>query len=281
MSCHQYQEAILESQADGERWERHEAVASHLLLCAHCRLFAQRQRRLQEGLGLLKAADGLLEAPGEVEARLREMLRPREVAPAPLSPPRRRWSVKRVSLQAAALAACLLLVSWVSLWWRRPASESPSPVSVPPPVAAALRPSAPAEPSGSSASRPPTPSRSAISPRRRLATPPLLTTAAPSPDRRAPRLAPGGAAPDRVESAFSEAEGNAEEVVTEFIPLYPGQRLFPIERGRLIRTFVPRSLLGTFGLPVHPDWAIVPIKADVVVGEDGTARAVRFVREEP
>ena len=82
MSCHEYQEAILESQAEGERSERHEAVASHLLLCSHCRLFAQRQRRVQEGLGLLKAADAALEAPGEVEARLRGMLRPREAANA-------------------------------------------------------------------------------------------------------------------------------------------------------------------------------------------------------
>ena len=84
-----------------------------------------------------------------------------------------------------------------------------------------------------------------------------------------------------VDGDIDEAEEADEELVTDFFPLYAGQQLVPLERGRLIRTLVPRSLLGTLGLPVHPDWAIFPIKADVVVGEDGTARAVRFVREEP
>ena len=85
----------------------------------------------------------------------------------------------------------------------------------------------------------------------------------------------------RADGTIDGTDDADEEVLTDFFPLYAGQQLAPLERGRLIRTLVPRSLLGTLGLPVHPDWAIFPIKAEVVVGEDGTARAVRFVREEP
>jgi len=70
----------------------------------------------------------------------------------------------------------------------------------------------------------------------------------------------------------------AEEVLTDYLPLNPGQRLHPLERGQLIRVTVPRSTLGSFGFPVNPEMAMTPVKADLVVGEDGLARAIRFIK---
>jgi hypothetical protein len=41
---------------------------------------------------------------------------------------------------------------------------------------------------------------------------------------------------------------------------------------------MPRSALVSLGLPVNVVRADVPVEADLLVGEDGLARAIRFVR---
>jgi hypothetical protein len=68
------------------------------------------------------------------------------------------------------------------------------------------------------------------------------------------------------------------DVVTDFIPLTYGDSLKPIEKGELIRVRMPRTALLKFGLPMNVESAGVPVKADLLVGEDGMARAIRFVR---
>ena len=45
----------------------------------------------------------------------------------------------------------------------------------------------------------------------------------------------------------------------------------PIERGRVVRVRLPRAALAAFGLPVNEQQAEQPIRADVVLGEDGLA----------
>lgn len=66
------------------------------------------------------------------------------------------------------------------------------------------------------------------------------------------------------------------EVMTDFIPVVYDPD--PIEHGRLVRVRLPRAALIAFGLPVNEQLAEEPIKADVLLGEDGLARAVRFVK---
>jgi hypothetical protein len=68
------------------------------------------------------------------------------------------------------------------------------------------------------------------------------------------------------------------EVVTQFFPLREGEDLTALESMRILRVELPGSALGEVGLPVAPDSANAPIKADVVLGDDGLARAIRFVR---
>jgi hypothetical protein len=50
------------------------------------------------------------------------------------------------------------------------------------------------------------------------------------------------------------------------------------EHGQLVRVRLPRSALQTFGLPVNMERFREPVQADVLIGEDGRALAVRFVR---
>jgi hypothetical protein len=67
-------------------------------------------------------------------------------------------------------------------------------------------------------------------------------------------------------------------VATEFIPLLQGGQFAPAEGGHLVRVEMPRSALASFGLPVNAEAAGGRVKADVLLGEDGIARAIRFVR---
>jgi hypothetical protein len=69
------------------------------------------------------------------------------------------------------------------------------------------------------------------------------------------------------------------EVATAFFPL--GYSGVPFTDGQLVRMEVPRTALASFGLAppeAHDAASSRTVLADVLVGEDGLARAVRFVR---
>ena len=68
------------------------------------------------------------------------------------------------------------------------------------------------------------------------------------------------------------------EVTTEFFPLAHGGGLASGEGGHIVRVELPRTALASFGLPVNVETAGGRVRADVLLGEDGTARAIRFVR---
>ena len=69
-----------------------------------------------------------------------------------------------------------------------------------------------------------------------------------------------------------------QEVATEFLPV-PYAPVFTSEdRGQVVRVRLPRESMRSFGLPVNQDRIVQTVKADVLVGEDGIARAIRFVQ---
>jgi hypothetical protein len=65
------------------------------------------------------------------------------------------------------------------------------------------------------------------------------------------------------------------EIVTQFFPLLDVAP--PFERGELLRVTVPASTMRRVGLPVNEDRLDERVYADVLVGEEGLARAIRFV----
>jgi hypothetical protein len=85
-------------------------------------------------------------------------------------------------------------------------------------------------------------------------------------DRRPPLDPPG--------FAESSASSASDEVATEFFPLMYGN--VPVTNGRNVRLELPQTALASFGL--EADDISGTVLADVLVGEDGLARAVRFVR---
>jgi hypothetical protein len=69
-----------------------------------------------------------------------------------------------------------------------------------------------------------------------------------------------------------------EEITTEFLPITYGSNLSQLDDGQIVRVELPRSALQSFGLPVNAERASERVKADVLLGHDGVARAIRFVR---
>jgi len=73
-------------------------------------------------------------------------------------------------------------------------------------------------------------------------------------------------------------KSNQAELVTEFYPLMDDEDLDSSEVTQVVRVELPASALSAAGLPVSPEMSSVTVKADVALGYDGMARAIRFVR---
>jgi hypothetical protein len=94
--------------------------------------------------------------------------------------------------------------------------------------------------------------------------PPTIAKATPPPPVRRARPRP-------VERRVAPVE------TAEFIPVGAWQALEPMERGTIVRVRLPKSSLPGFGIPVSADRWNESFPADVVLGEDGSMRAIRFV----
>lgn len=81
----------------------------------------------------------------------------------------------------------------------------------------------------------------------------------------------------RQQDSTLDEEIGPREIDTRFLPLMAASPLEPTESGHLIRMNLPRSTLGRFGFPIIAEKIEEPVKADVLIGEDGVARAIRFV----
>jgi len=66
-----------------------------------------------------------------------------------------------------------------------------------------------------------------------------------------------------------------QEMVTDFYPLLNPAP--PLERGQILRVNVPASVMQSVGFPVAEDRLTEPVQADVLLGEEGLPRAIRFV----
>ena len=74
-----------------------------------------------------------------------------------------------------------------------------------------------------------------------------------------------------------EMLGDASDTESDFIPLPNAERIEPNEELNVVRVEVPRSAMIALGYAVSEDRASEPVEAEVVLGADGLARAVRFL----
>ena len=82
----------------------------------------------------------------------------------------------------------------------------------------------------------------------------------------------------RARNPVQRSATSGEEVTTEFIALANEGELVPLESGRVLRVELSASTLISMGLPITAEDVSKPVLADLLVGQDGMARAIRFVR---
>jgi hypothetical protein len=235
---------------------RDEAL-SHSASCPRCAMRLADERELTAGLKELAVASAT-EAPARVEAWLLAAFREQHAA-LPVSIASRRGN-RRWLYVAAGIAAVVAIVWLVSLTISR-TSVSTQPQK--PEQANAPVPDQTQQPN-------PKPIESPIAVDQKLAVKKPAAIGAGSGRVRKP----GGGKHEM----DPPGEPNVEaEIVTDFFPLI-NRGTGQLDSGQVVRVELPRSELMSFGLPMNMDRADERIKADVVVGNDGLARAIRFVR---
>lgn len=259
------------------------AAEAHGESCAACAARLADERALSVGLRALAAGMQTAEAPARVEATLLAAFRaraaslPEESSEAAASrevvhvsghAPARRWSwAKTIAVASMAAAASLALFMLVL-----PGAPRRAMIVEPPTNSTGGVPPAPVVAQDAShkfdeaVGETPTPVEAEV----------LTPRPASMPRPRATNVAHnrGGGLmrPAQVDA------GRAQEVATEFIPLVHGGQYAQAEEGHLVRVEMPRSALVSFGLPVNAEAPGGSVKADVLMGQDGIARAIRFVR---
>lgn len=76
----------------------------------------------------------------------------------------------------------------------------------------------------------------------------------------------------------SAAKRAEEELTTEYVPLTYMAFADDTNSGHVVRVQMPRAALLTLGVSIGAELSAELVKADVIVGDDGLARAIRLVR---
>ena len=257
MNCRNFPE-IATSIARGELVDAVmlEEARSHAAICVECGSRLADEMRLTEGFKLLAKSDEARGLDGFDETRLRLAFRARVAG----STPDRRQGFSYTRL-AAGIAAAAVVLFGASLIWRPTQVGTADPGQ---PVAK-VTPSVEVE----------TSAKEDVTPSEHVPLVPMVASA------RSHRVRPSA----RVDGSYVDARlgefrpANYEpEETTEFIPTIQGSDLAPLTSGQVVRVMVPKSAMSYFGLPVNVDRANERVAADVLLGDDGLARAIRFVR---
>jgi hypothetical protein len=230
------------------------AGTAHAENCGRCASRLADERALSAGLRSLAVSDDGNTAPASVEAALLEAFRAQAS-----NPPARRLQVRSRSWPHWALAAAATILIALGLIVYRAIQNEPQKDDK-----ALIKKTTTPKPS---VDREEQIVNDAVKPEPRRVS-------------RAPRSRRGGR-PRIIKPLIIDGMttySKDSEYATDFFPLSYGGDQKPMESGEVIRVQMPRSALIAFGLPVNVERADVPVKADLLVGEDGLARAIRFVR---
>ncbi len=265
MKCREFEASITELLNDKLEGSRRQEAVSHASACMKCAAALETQRRLSRELHALAADQSSEQSPPQIEQRLLSAFRVQTAGrrssthtPAvftSLAGFRRRWlyATATIGLVLCALALYGLL--------HRPAASAF--------IAVPLQPPKPMNTESMKANPKTWPSDTpAASSARAESTAPKPVLAAKHTHSRS-----------LLTHATAHREPIHTEVATDFYVIPYAEPFRAEESVRVLRTRVPRSLLSAFGLPINSDRAFDPIQADVLVGNDNVARAIRFVQQ--
>ena len=250
MSCSNFETIIIEIARDRlTDAATRERGLEHVRRCTPCATLLVEERALSRDLRAISARCSAEEIPERIETALLAAFRQRSAAPV-VAPRRRRWLLAVAAL--ALLTFGISLAGWIA---SSPKRKSP-----------AVGSNAQAAPTDI----PATPGKSGQTPPRIVEfRKPDRRILGPAPRDRQKRLASANRRPSGADAA--------REFVTPFFPVMQGGELIPLDGGQLVRVRMPRSNLIPLGIPIDQGRASETIKADVLLSNDGLARAIRLV----
>jgi hypothetical protein len=260
MNCQRFED-IVGDIARGQMMEAdvRRAALSHSDDCLTCGQRLLDEQALTRGLKALSSQMMSLSPSRQVEARLREAMRASLVPPPAVA----KVNPRRLYWLAAAAAVLLFVAGAIALNWQRQSTPRGNTEFA---NATDERPEPPRQPDNlrkdeGELTVNQTDKEREVKPRR--VQPRSVAQARPArPDRPKPEV----------------VSNHAREIATDFIPLGLVNTTTLQDGGQIVRVELPRSALVSFGLPVNMDRLNEKVKADVWLGVDGTARAIRFVQ---
>jgi hypothetical protein len=250
MNCQTFENVVSEL-ARGQMMaaeQRGEALA-HSDACDDCAARLRNEEMLTRGLQSLVLEMESLEAPAGIETKLLAEFRNRPVVAARKQGSSRYW--------LSAIAAILLLaIAIVAIRSRSANDNRVTQVETP------RTPEVKVVPDKQEAK--------AVAENELAANDQEQKRSVSRPRRRATRAS-------RPESALA-ANHVTNEIATDFIPLGYMNAASLQDGGQIIRVELRRSALANFGFPVNMDRHNERVKADVLLGADGLAHAIRFVQ---
>ena len=245
MNCRDFELIALLLARGDEFADRAEGLA-HAATCAVCARRLAEAQALWLGVRAIQAELAAAAAPARVETVLLAAFRAQTERKDARANRLFSWRVFgwRVDWRwgaAWATAALLLALLVAGVAWLKPKPDAPQEAVLPTPSNS--RPSAVAEQRAATAS----PQRLArtVKPRRNVHKQ-TFTTATPPP----------------------------------FYPLVEAGEMVTLESGRIVRIEVPAATLVTLGVPLTDATLKQPVQADLLLGQDGLARAIRFLPAE-
>ncbi|HLL76050.1 MAG TPA: hypothetical protein VK421_12400 [Pyrinomonadaceae bacterium] len=314
MNCQEFSEHATEiARAQVMDAAARERALGHAEECGPCAARLERERAMSAALRATAESFGEVAAPARVESALLAAFRTQHAAPQEtvnaqtLAPVATHGNVRafaprfgrraRVAVAASAIAASLILAFVVV---RRAPQQQAEPSKQ---LASQTPPVTPAQSTPAEASVPPSPQDGPVedSPAGDRAERPVNKGNEGGRPARVQRAAGGqsykkslaGAALafniDGGQAVFAEGDAAASEseaaslrgdaaALTDFVPISAGASSAPLDGGQVVRVEAPRAALASLGLPVDPTRANEKVKADLLLGHDGTAHAIRLVR---
>jgi hypothetical protein len=246
MTCQRFEADLVDLARNAlEDGDAGAALRRHLEACQACAARVERERRLTAGLRTLSAAT-TVPANDVAERRLMTAF-----ASVPKASPAidRRAVIARWAVWAAAACVFFFIGVRATVEWR---TRSATPQRAAPSVQASLP--APADQ--------PRPVEQAESP-----------VPAPAPFAADARRAP---APRVVRTASQNELPQETDRLAGFIPLPAAGGLPGFDSGMIVRVALPTASLPAYGLAITPE-STEMVKADLLVGQDGQARAIKLV----
>ena len=269
MNCERFQ-TVASDLAHDQLMDANDQAAAlqHIAECRECGASLEEQRGLTAGLRTLAGSMKDLSAPPQLEAKMLAAFRERQnnkvVAPVFVKTPRRSW------YWAAAVAAMVLFafgvfMVWASLFKQAEPynAKNPAPVNNSGAIDQKEQPKDESLPLKAN-------DTASLGPKKNQPRPALIV--------RKPKAVVGTLSNEAVASTTATQNARPAEVMTDFYPIGYSNTPNLQEGGQLLRVELPRAAVARFGLPVNMDRANQRVKADVLVGSDGLAQAIRFVQ---